>query len=210
MSARGESETRERPGVVGLTRLQSLWAVWFCVRTSGKRAARKLVPWVGVLCAVCLPFPGAGQPTPYFRLRDVTLEYPGPSEDLTNLTELKVGWFGPTNLNDPLTGDLWWAASFALNQANARKAATNAQTATATRQFQLVPRWSADPWKSGVSLLAKMIYEEKPIALLGSVDSASTHLAEQIAAKAQLPIVSPIATDKTITLAGVSWVFACA
>jgi len=55
-----------------------------------------------------------------------------------------------------------------------------------------------------------MVYDAQPLALLGSVDSASTHLAEQVVAKAQLPLVSPVATDKTATLAGVSWMFACA
>ncbi|MBE7501691.1 MAG: ABC transporter substrate-binding protein [Verrucomicrobiales bacterium] len=55
-----------------------------------------------------------------------------------------------------------------------------------------------------------MVYEEQPLALLGSVDSASTHLAEQVVAKANLPLVSPVATDRTATLAGVPWIFACA
>jgi hypothetical protein len=55
-----------------------------------------------------------------------------------------------------------------------------------------------------------MVYDEQPLALLGSVDSASTHLAEQVVAKANLPLVSPIATDKSVTLAGVPWMFSCA
>ena len=46
--------------------------------------------------------------------------------------------------------------------------------------------------------------------MLGSVDSASTHLAEQVVAKAQLPLLSPFTTDKSLTLAGVSWMFAFA
>jgi branched-chain amino acid transport system substrate-binding protein len=55
-----------------------------------------------------------------------------------------------------------------------------------------------------------MVYEEQPLALLGSVDSAATHLAEQVVAKANLPLVSPVVTDRTATLAGVPWIFACA
>jgi branched-chain amino acid transport system substrate-binding protein len=50
----------------------------------------------------------------------------------------------------------------------------------------------------------------KPVALLGSLDSAATHLAEQIAAKANLVLLSPVTTDKTATLAGLPWMFACA
>jgi branched-chain amino acid transport system substrate-binding protein len=55
-----------------------------------------------------------------------------------------------------------------------------------------------------------MVYEEHPVALLGSIDSASTHLAEQIVAKANLLLVSPVTSDPSVTLAGVSWMFACA
>lgn len=152
-----------------------------------------------------------GQTTPYKWLRDVTLEYYGPSPQLTNLTELKIAWFGPTNLNASATGDLWWAARFAVDQANAKVPKTPPGTAdVSSLPFRLIPCWAVDPWGTGASVLARTIYEENPIALLGSIDSASTHIAEQIAAKAQIPIVSPIATDKSVTLAGVSWVFACA
>jgi branched-chain amino acid transport system substrate-binding protein len=55
-----------------------------------------------------------------------------------------------------------------------------------------------------------MVFVDQPVALLGSVDSPSTHLAEQIAAKANLPLVSPVTTDPSVTLAGVSWMFCCA
>ena len=55
-----------------------------------------------------------------------------------------------------------------------------------------------------------MVYDEQPLALLGSIDSAATHLAEQVVAKANLPLVSSISTDKSVNLAGVSWMFSCA
>lgn len=154
----------------------------------------------------------AAQTPPYMRLRDATLEYPGPVANFTNLSEYKIGWFGPTNLDDNLTGDLWWAARFAVENANSEisKPVPPGNSQLPRLPFRLVPRWAVNPWGTGVSLLARMVYEENPIALLGSVDSASTHLAEQVVAKAQLPLVSPVATDKSVTLAGVSWAFACA
>ena len=57
--------------------------------------------------------------TPFLRLRETTLGYHGSEGDLTNLTEISIGWFGPTNLDDPFTGDLWWAVSLAIREANA-------------------------------------------------------------------------------------------
>lgn len=183
---------------------------------SGQWLARGLAGWV------CLASAVAGTPelpgtAPFLRFRDASLGYYGPSEDLTNLTELRLGWFGPTNLNDPLHGDLWWAVNWAVQEANQPQAQAAAgfqpqpqSPQLAPLPFRLVPRWAVDPWGTGVSQLTRMVYDERPLALLGSVDSASTHLAEQVVAKAQLPLVSPIATDKTATLAGVSWMFACA
>jgi branched-chain amino acid transport system substrate-binding protein len=150
-------------------------------------------------------------PTPFLRLRDATLGYHGAETDFTNLTEIRIGWFGPTNLNDPLNGDLWWSASLAVQEANAWTPDRGHRTSDFHGlPIRLVPCWAADPWGSGVSLLTRMVYDEQPLALIGSVDSASTHLAEQVVAKANLPLISPIATDKSVTLAGVSWMFACA
>lgn len=180
---------------------------------------------------------------PYRNLRDATLEYTGPAEDFANLTELRLGWFGPSDPADPLTGDLWFAASLALDEANAAtdtprsgtlrvpsdsspdggagftpassappspSTSTTRPSTAAELPFRLVPRWAPDPWRAGVSLLTRMVYDEQPLALLGSVDSASTHLAEQVVAKAQLPLLSPCTTDKSLTLAGVAWMFAFA
>ena len=189
---------------------------------------------------------------PFLRLGDAELAYHGVSQDFTNLTALTIGWFGPTNLADPLHGDLWFAANLALREANTppvrfERPTTDAQRSTFNTQrstfnvqraeakdqrpvsdlepqtsdfdfqpsdfplpLRLAPRWAADPWGTGVSHLTRMVYDEQPLALLGSVDSASTHLAEQVVAKANLPLVSPVATDRTATLAGVPWIFACA
>ena len=149
--------------------------------------------------------------SPFLRLREAALGYHGPEGNFTNLTEIRIGWFGPTNLDDPLTGDLWWAARFAIQEANAQTVDFGLRASDFSRlPIRLIPRWAVDPWGTGVSQLTRMVYDEQPLAILGSVDSATTHLAEQVVAKANLPLVSPIATDKSITLAGVSWMFSCA
>ena len=169
-----------------------------------------------LVCLVCLA-PLQGAPEPYANLRDAELGYHGASEDFVGLTELRLGWFGPSDPEDPLTGDIWWAANLAIEEANtARPEGAPSQpiadrpSPLAPLPFRLLPRWSVDPWGTGVSQLTRMVYDEQPLALLGSIDSATTHLAEQVVAKANLPLVSPFATDPTITLAGVPWMFSCA
>jgi branched-chain amino acid transport system substrate-binding protein len=178
---------------------------------------RRTVASAAFLCLGFLPNTSAAQsadqnPAPRRpRLRDTTLGYNGPSADLTNLTEIRIGWFGPSNPDDPLTGDLWWAANLAVQEANTPTPGSGTPASDFLRlPFRLIPRWSVNPWGTGVSQLARMVYDEQPLALLGSMDSATTHLAEQVVAKAQLPLVSPIATDKSVTFAGVSWMFSCA
>jgi branched-chain amino acid transport system substrate-binding protein len=146
---------------------------------------------------------------PFLRLRETNLGYRGSDAEFTNLTEIRIGWFGPTNLDDRVTGDLWWAANLAISEAN-EQAVPGGRAPMRRLPLRLVPCWAVDPWGSGVSQLTRMVYAEQPLALLGSVDSATTHLAEQVVAKANLPLISPIATDKSITLAGVSWMFSCA
>lgn len=143
----------------------------------------------------------AARSTPYLNLRQTTLEYRGPDEDVGQNGEIQIAWFAPTAATNALGADVWWAANFAVEQANHR---------ANTLPFRLIPCWSAGPWGATATQLARLAYQERLLAVIGSLDSASTHLAEQIVAKANLPLISPIATDKSVTLAGVAWTFACA
>jgi len=194
----GQARMLKSPSSVVAWKSAMLVLLWLLTFASGLSAAEPANP-------------SPASVTPFRRLRDTTLDYHGSEADFTNLTEIRIGWFGPTNVDDPLTGDLWWSANLAVQEANAQTWDAGLRTSgLPPLPFRLVPRWAVDPWGTGVSQLTRMVYDEQPLALLGSVDSATTHLAEQVVAKANLPLVSPIATDKSVTLAGVSWMFSCA
>jgi hypothetical protein len=133
------------------------------------------------------PVPQASdtRPTPFLRLRDATLSYNGPDAACTNLTEIRIGWFGPYDAAQsvsPRSGasssprveaeadaavGMWHAANMAVQEANS-------QGGLGGLPFQLVPCWTRDPWGSGIALLTRMIYDQQPLAILGSVDSATT------------------------------------
>jgi len=117
--------------------------------------------------------------------------------------EVRIGYFGPGQPDHPTAGDLWCAALLATAEANA-------QGGYQGKPFRLVSAWSESPWKGGVTELARLIYNERIWAIVGGIDGPSTHLAEQLAAKAHLAVVSPVATDKSVNLAGVPWMFSCA
>jgi ABC-type branched-subunit amino acid transport system substrate-binding protein len=136
-----------------------------------------------------------------FRGRE--LEYPGPGredEPPEGLTEVRIGWFGPSDPSDPSHGGVWTAARMAVDEANQADGYRGLP-------FRLLPAWSENPWGTGVSLVARLVYEDRVWAILGSVDGPTTHLAEQIVAKARLALVSPVSTDPSVNLAGVPWMF---
>ncbi len=144
--------------------------------------------------------------TPFLQFRTRALGYTGAEveeAEPTNLDEVRLGWFGPADPENPVGGQMWWAVELAIREANE-------QGGFCGRPFRLIPAWSENPWGNGVPLVFRMVYDEKVWALLGGVDGASTHLAEQVVAKACLPLVSPVSTDKSVNLAGVPWMFSCA
>lgn len=162
-----------------------------------------LALWLGPMYS-CLPAQNVGEASaPFHNLRSRPLEYAGPELDCSDLPEVRLGWFGPSEETNSPAGDMWWAANLAVREANAQGGCDG-------KPFKLLPRWSANPWGSGVAELARMLYQERPVAVLGGIDSASTHLAEQVVAKGNAVLVSPVACDKTATLAGVPWMYACA
>jgi branched-chain amino acid transport system substrate-binding protein len=58
--------------------------------------------------------------------------------------------------------------------------------------------------------VVRMVYTENVWAVVGGIDGPSTHLAEQVVAKARVTLMSPASTDKTVNLANVPWMFSLA
>jgi ABC-type branched-subunit amino acid transport system substrate-binding protein len=157
-----------------------------------------------VLCLIALVFSAAAQ-TPHKDARDHPPQYAGPGRDEPEpegLSEILIGWFGPSDPQDAETGDIWLALNMAVQEANEDGGYHGLP-------YRLVPAWSRNQWGSGIGRVARLAYDDPVWAVLGSVDGASTHLAEQVVAKARLALVSPVSTDPTLTRAGVPWMFSC-
>ena len=143
---------------------------------------------------------------PFYRLRDQQSEYLGPGRDVeppADVTEVLIGYFGPDDPKDPETGGMWRAATAVVDQANHDGGYHG-------KPFRLVAAWADNPWTAGVSLLVQQVYRDHVWAIVGGIDGETTHLAEQVVAKARLPLISPVATDKTSNLANVPWIFSVA
>ncbi len=145
-------------------------------------------------------------PTPYHDARKTPLSYNGPGRDdpePKDLQEVRLGYFGPPDPSDEAGGQIWQGASLAVEEANR-------QGGYRGLPFRLVPAWDRNPWAGGVAKLARAVYAGKVWAIIGGIDGATTHLAEQVVAKAQLTLINPAATDRSIHTASVPWMFSCA
>jgi ABC-type branched-subunit amino acid transport system substrate-binding protein len=163
-----------------------------------------LAPPVAALTAWGQESPVPGGRRPDYDTSTRTTEYAGPGREIPappDLREVRIGYFGPADPAHTLGGDLWLAVTLAVEQANTAGGIHGLPVT-------LVPAWSEEPWGTGVSDLARLAYEDRIWAILGSIDGETTHLAETVVAKARLPLLSFAGTDKTVNLANVPWIFA--
>jgi branched-chain amino acid transport system substrate-binding protein len=74
------------------------------------------------------------------------------------------------------------------------------------RKLALVARDESGPWGQASTETLKLIEQDHAVALLTSANGNSAHLAEQIANKIGLPIVT-LASDPTTTQTNIPWIF---
>ncbi len=139
---------------------------------------------------------------PYKRMLEDPVSFTGPKEGAgtpTEAQELLVGLFAPRG-GDPVAIAMHHGAQLAVEHANSDGGVNGVPV-------RLVQRWADDPWSAGAREVVRLVYEDQVRALVGSIDSASTHIAEQVATKARVPLVSPLATDPSLTQARIPWIF---
>ena len=141
-------------------------------------------------------------PAPYRRAGGQPLEFRGPGRDepAPDVAEVVLGWFGPADPDHPDFGEFWRGALLALEAENAAGGYRGAP-------FRLVSAWSESPWQAGIGRLTRLVYETGAWGVIGGVDGATTHLAEQVALKARFPLLSPGSTDPTANCGHVPWLF---
>jgi ABC-type branched-subunit amino acid transport system substrate-binding protein len=77
------------------------------------------------------------------------------------------------------------------------------------RPFELISRNDQALWGSSANTLVELAYAEKVWAIIGSIDSNSTHVALRAALKAEVSIVNVGSSDPTITETGIPWIIRC-
>jgi len=116
--------------------------------------------------------------------------------------KIRIGYFGPDDPDHPVGGAIWKGTKLAIEESNASGGYRG-------MPFRLVQNWDENPWSGGAAGVARMVYQERVWAVIGGIDGTSTHLAEQVVAKARLVLIDPASTDRSVNSASVPWVFSC-
>ena len=134
---------------------------------------------------------------------DARADYHGPEREEPeplSVPDVRIGFFAPHTSENPVGENLWRGATLAVEHANERGGFRG-------KPFRLACRWAEDPWGAGSREMTRLVYEDKVWAVIGSVEGASTHIAEQVATKARITLISPLSGDPSLTHTAVPWMF---
>lgn len=166
------------------------------------RAGRLLLPFLLILVthgsALALE---PRHETPYKLMMEDPLEFCGYEAMKVDPAArgIAIGLYAPGTASGEPGRGLRQGVQLALDQANRGGGYNHAP-------YILVRRWAEDPWNAGSREMLRLAFKDRVLAVIGFLSDAS-HIAEQIATKAYLPIVSPVSTDPSLTQARVPWIF---
>lgn len=144
-------------------------------------------------------------PLPYARIADHPPQYEGPGrrpeEDIRS-REIKIGLLVPLEGSHAEAGRaLQLAAELAIEDANGQEEYRG-------WAFRLQTRSASGPWGKASSEVVRLIYADQVVALVTSTEGGTAHVAEQVANKAGVPVLS-MAPDSTTTEINLPWIFRC-
>ena len=134
------------------------------------------------------------------------LEYDGgarerPDVDLTKLKTVNIGFLGPLdadNVDSPYGVAMLHGSQLAIEEANARGGYEG-------KPFALNVHDDLPLWGASSMAIVDMVYKDHDVAMLGSVDSSSTHIELRATLKLELPIVDTATNDPTVTQTRIPW-----
>jgi branched-chain amino acid transport system substrate-binding protein len=155
-----------------------------------------------LLCVLSVPCL-AQQPKPYAAINRDAVSYNGPGRDTAHdLTgrEIRLGLLAPLTGPRKTEGDaLQHAAEMAIEEANAT-------SLPGGRPLTLVTRDESGPWGQASAQIVHMLFDDQAVALITSADGGAAHLAEQVANKVGVPVLT-LSTDTTTTEINLPWIF---
>jgi branched-chain amino acid transport system substrate-binding protein len=115
-------------------------------------------------------------------------------------SEIKIG------LLAPLTGARQDESKALLRAAQLAIEDEAASPLPEGRRLSIVQRDQSGPWGRASNEIVHLVYEDQAVAIITTLDGGSAHLAEQVANKLGIPIVT-LSTDPTTTQINLPWIF---
>ncbi len=156
---------------------------------------------VGICTTICCAQEPSTQP--YAAIDRNSVSYNGPGRDVGHDLigpDVRIGLLAP--LAGPQEAEgvaLRRAAELAIEDENAVGLPGGVH-------LRLVVRDESGPWGQAATEIAHMTFDDNAVALITSADGASAHLAEQVANKIGVPVLT-LASDVTTTEINLPWIF---
>ena len=152
------------------------------------------------------PYAGYRKPYQEWYVQPDTLDYGGaarsePDGDVAALKTINIGFLGPLdadNEDSPYGIAMLHGAQLAVDEVNASGGYRG-------KPFALTIHDDLALWGASSMAIVDMRFKDQAWAMLGSVDSASTHIAVRATLKLELPIMDTATNDPTVTQTLVPW-----
>ena len=146
------------------------------------------------------------------------IEYTGPGRAIpepNDIETVKLGFIGPImstvsvatggkSHEEPLGVKMLQGTRLAIEQANAKGGYLKRNI-----PFELVISNDNGLWGASGNEIIKMAYKDKVWAILGTIDSANSHIAIRVALKAEIVMMNSGDTDPTFIETNIPWAFRC-
>lgn len=140
-----------------------------------------------------------------------TLDYFGAArgrvvEEIDKSKTVNIGFLGPLENNyEARYGQaMLHGAQMAVDEANER-GGYGASGMSSGKPYALKIHNDSAQWGASSTEAVKMVFDEHVLAVLGSVDGASTHIMLRTALKIEFPIMDTGTTDPTVTETRIPW-----
>ncbi len=148
----------------------------------------------------------------------VQVEYTGPGRAIpepNDIETVKLGFIGPImstvsvatggkSHEEPLGIKMLQGTRLAIEQANATGGYLKRNI-----PFELVISNDNGLWGASGNEIIKLAYKDKVWAILGTIDSANSHIAIRVALKAEIAMMNSGDTDPTFIETNIPWAFRC-
>lgn len=159
-----------------------------------------------------VPYGKFTKPYKEWFLADDTLAYNGAARDrvvkeIIHSKTVNIGFLGPieNNPESPYGLAMLHGAQLAIGEANA-KGGYGVSGMSSGRPYELKIHNDSAQWGASSTEAVKMVFDEHVVAVLGSIDGASTHIMLRVSLKLEFPIMDTGTTDPTVTETRIPWV----